>query len=103
MIKKTYSKTGRSCRVTFELPPEVNAETAYLCGEFNEWDETADPMKRRKDGRFSLTISLKPGQEYRFRYLLDGERWQNVLVHRDNLPLWGRFCRKCDCPMNTVT
>lgn len=77
MIKKTYSKTGRSSRVTFELPPEVNAETAYLCGEFNEWDETAHPMKRRKDGRFSLTISLKPGQEYRFRYLLDGERWEN--------------------------
>jgi 1,4-alpha-glucan branching enzyme len=77
MIKKTYSKTGGSCRVTFELPPEVNAETVHLCGEFNEWDETAHPMKRRKDGNFSLTVSLKPGQEYRFRYLLDGERWEN--------------------------
>jgi len=77
MIKRTYSKTGRPCRVTFELPPEVNAETVHLCGEFNEWDETAHPMKRRKDGRFSLTISLKPDQEYRFRYLLDGERWEN--------------------------
>lgn len=77
MLKKTYSKTGRSCRVTFELPPEVNAETACLCGEFNEWDETVQPMKRRRDGKLSLTISLKPGQEYRFRYLLDGERWEN--------------------------
>jgi 1,4-alpha-glucan branching enzyme len=77
MIKKAYLKTGRSCRVTFELAPEVNAETAYLCGEFNEWDQTAHPMKRRKDGRFSLTISLKPGQEYHFRYFLDGRRWEN--------------------------
>ena len=77
MLKKTYSKTGRSCRVTFELPPEVNAETACLCGEFNEWDKTAQPMKRRRDGKLSLTISLKPGQEYRFRYLLDDERWEN--------------------------
>lgn len=77
MIKKAYSKTGRSCRVTFEVPREVHAETAYLCGEFNEWDETAHPMKRRKDGRLSLTISLKPGQEYHFRYLLDGGRWEN--------------------------
>ena len=77
MLKKTYSKTGRSCRVTFELPPEVKAETACLCGEFNEWDQTAQPMKRRRDGKFSLTISLKPGQEYRFRYLLDDERWEN--------------------------
>ena len=77
MIKKAYSKNGRSCRVTFELPPQVRAETAYLCGEFNEWDKTAHPMKRRKDGSYTLTISLKPGQEYRFRYLLDGGRWEN--------------------------
>ena len=77
MIKKAYSKTGRSCRVTFELPPEVNAETACLCGEFNKWDPTAHPMKRHKDGRFSLTISLKPGQEHHFRYLLDGGRWES--------------------------
>lgn len=77
MIKKAYSKTGRSCRVTFELPPEVNAQTARLCGDFNEWDTTSHPMKRRKDGSFTLTISLKPGRRYRFRYLLDGERWEN--------------------------
>jgi hypothetical protein len=34
-------------------------------------------MKRRKDGSFTLTLSLKSGQQYRFRYLLDGERWEN--------------------------
>lgn len=73
MIKKTYSKTGTSCRVTFELPPEVNAQTVCLCGEFNDWDRTSHPMKRRKDGRFTLTISLKPNHTYRFRYVLDGE------------------------------
>lgn len=78
MIRKTYLKTGRSCRVTFELSPEVDVESACVCGEFNGWDETAHPMKRRKkDGRLALTISLKPGQAYRFRYLLDGERWEN--------------------------
>ena len=27
--------------------------------------------------RPQLTISLKPGQEYRFRYLLDNNRWEN--------------------------
>jgi hypothetical protein len=34
-------------------------------------------MKRRKDGRFSVTLSLTAGQQYRFRYLVDGERWMN--------------------------
>ncbi len=77
MIKKTYSKGKRACRVMFELPPEVNAQSAHLCGEFNDWNQTLHPMNRRKDGSFTLTISLKPGQSYRFRYLLDGERWDN--------------------------
>jgi hypothetical protein len=34
-------------------------------------------MNLLKDGSFSVTISLKPGSSYRFRYLLDGERWEN--------------------------
>ena len=77
MPKKEYTKTGRSCRVTFDLPAEVNAQAACLCGEFNDWDQSSHPMKRAKDGSFSLTISLKPGRQYRYRYLLDGERWEN--------------------------
>lgn len=77
MIRKTYSKTRRACRVTFEIPSDQNANAATLCGEFNEWDSEAHPMKRRKDGSFSLTLSLPAGRQYRFRYLLDGERWEN--------------------------
>ena len=76
-MKKEYSKTGRSCRVTFELHPEASAGTAAVCGEFNNWDANQHPLKRRKDGSYSLTVSLKPGGEYRFRYLVDGERWEN--------------------------
>jgi 1,4-alpha-glucan branching enzyme len=76
-MKKEYTKTGRSCRVTFELPSDINARTAALCGEFNQWDPEKHPMKRQKNGGFSTTISLKPGKSYRFRYLLDGERWEN--------------------------
>ena len=77
MLKKSYSKTGGSCRVTFKLPAEVEAETAVLCGEFNEWSPEANPMKKLKDGSFSATVSLDAGRSYRFRYLLDGERWEN--------------------------
>ncbi|MEA3334899.1 MAG: isoamylase early set domain-containing protein [Chloroflexota bacterium] len=77
MLKKSYSKTGSSCRVTFALPAEVEAGSAALCGDFNDWDSTASPMTQRKDGRFSVTVSLKPGSDYRFKYLVDGERWEN--------------------------
>jgi len=34
-------------------------------------------MKQLKDGSFSTTLSLTPGNSYRFRYLLDEERWEN--------------------------
>ena len=77
MLKKNYSKNGNSCRVTFKLPADVNAEKVHLCGEFNEWSPTKHPMKQLKDGSFSVTVSLEPGQSYRFRYLLDDERWEN--------------------------
>lgn len=77
MLKKSYTKTGKQCRVTFKLPAEVEAETAALCGEFNDWNQTANPMKKLKDGSFSATVSLPAGNSYRFRYLLDGSRWEN--------------------------
>ena len=76
-MKKSYSKSGGLCRVTFKLPAEANAQTAQLCGEFNDWNPNSHPMKRSKDGGFALTLSMEPNREYRFRYLLDGERWEN--------------------------
>jgi 1,4-alpha-glucan branching enzyme len=77
MLKKCYSKTGQSCRVTFNLPADIGAKSALLCGEFTEWETEAKPMKPLKKGGFSLTLSLPANQSYRFRYLLDGERWEN--------------------------
>ncbi len=76
-MKKSYTKTRKSCRVTFDLPAETNANTAVVCGEFNNWSTNENPLEKRKDGRFSSTISLKAGNTYRFRYLIDGERWEN--------------------------
>ena len=77
MPKKNYSKSGSTCRVTFKLPAEVEAQSAHLCGDFNEWDTSSHPMKRLKDGSFSLTVSLEPGREYRYRYLAEGHLWEN--------------------------
>ena len=34
-------------------------------------------MKRYKDGNFKASVTLKAGKQYRFRYLLDGDRWEN--------------------------
>jgi 1,4-alpha-glucan branching enzyme len=76
-MKKTYTKSGEACRVTFNLPAESNAETVFLCGDFNDWDKTKNRLKPRKGGNFSITISLAAGKEYRFRYWIDDVRWEN--------------------------
>lgn len=77
MPKKSYGKGGKTCRVTFELPPQVEADTVMVVGDFNEWSTDATPMTKRKDGRFSVTVSLSADRAYRYRYLLDGDRWEN--------------------------
>lgn len=77
MLKKSYSKTGKVCRVTFKYGNDEQADSAVLAGEFNGWSLDENPMKKLKDGSFSTTISLKPGYSYRFRYVLDGGVWIN--------------------------
>ena len=77
MLKKHYYKGGKRCRVWFYLPAEVDAEKVHLVGDFNDWDEQATPMKQKKDGTFFTALTLDTEQDYQFKYLLDGERWEN--------------------------
>jgi hypothetical protein len=63
--------------VTFILPAEVQADTVALCGEFNDWSAEATHLERRSDGSWRATVALEPGRSYRYRYLLDGQRWEN--------------------------
>lgn len=77
MISKTFTKTGKSCRLTFRYRAQEPVGSVNLVGDFNGWDEASHPMARRKDGSFSTTVSLPAGKSYRFRYLLDGRTWVN--------------------------
>jgi 1,4-alpha-glucan branching enzyme len=77
MLKKQYVKAKAVCKVTFEVPREVGAASVFLVGDFNEWSETATPMKKLKDGRFTVTLELPSHREYQFRYLINGAVWDN--------------------------
>jgi 1,4-alpha-glucan branching enzyme len=77
MLTKKYSQDGQTCQVTFTLPKQVHAGVAHLYGDFTEWEKFPKKMWTQEDGGFSITISLATGHDYRFRYLLDGERWEN--------------------------
>jgi hypothetical protein len=63
--------------VTFTLDPAIAASRASVCGEWNDWSSDAHPMTPSSSGGFSVTVELPAGRAYRFRYLLDGERWEN--------------------------
>lgn len=78
-IKKQYLKTKSTCKVSFRLTKsEVrNAAKVSVVGDFNEWDKVATPMRRLKNGSFSLQLNLERGNNYQFRYLLDNNEWMN--------------------------
>lgn len=77
MISKQYAKNNKTAKVTFELPADSAVAKGALLGDFNNWDNTATPLKRRKDGTLYATVSLEAGREYRFRYLTDEGAWIN--------------------------
>ena len=80
MIKKQFLKSKPVCKATFTLPQEAapEAKEVALVGDFNEWDTQAGiPMKKQKDGVFKAVVELESGKEYQFRYLIDGETWEN--------------------------
>jgi 1,4-alpha-glucan branching enzyme len=78
-LKKKYVKNNSVCKVTFEVSKEAaqGAKSVHLVGDFNEWNKTSHPMKPLKSGAYTITVDLQGGLEYQFRYLIDGDRWEN--------------------------
>ncbi len=80
-LKKKYLKSKPVCKVTFSLPAEVVTEGAKevaLVGEFNDWNlDTAETMRKLKDGSYTRTLDLDAGRAYQYRFVIDGENWVN--------------------------
>jgi 1,4-alpha-glucan branching enzyme len=93
-MKKRFLKSKPVCKVTFELPSQAanGAGKVTLVGDFNGWDQTAMPLKRNKNGDYSVTVDLPCEREYQFRYLIDGERWENDWAADKYVPNPARDC-----------
>ncbi|HWG11946.1 MAG TPA: isoamylase early set domain-containing protein [Streptosporangiaceae bacterium] len=76
--ESTCEPTIPTVPVTFTLPSEVGAGDVALCADFNGWTTGSIPLSRGSDGAWQVTVPLEPGNSYRYRYLLDGERWENA-------------------------
>lgn len=77
MIQKNPCIEGRRVTVTFQLPATIWAERVNLVGDFNDWSCHAHPLERTDDDTWKITIELEKGNSYQFRYLIDGQHWQN--------------------------
>lgn len=73
LTKKRMVKSGK-VRVTFVLS-QPDAAAVQVLGDFTAWKGRA--MRRFRDGTWRITLDLAPGREFRFRYLIDGARWEN--------------------------
>lgn len=78
-IKKQYLKKEPVCKVTFKFANGhgMDAQSVKILGEFNGWDQSAEPMNHLKGGEFSQTLKLEQGREYQFRYLVNDVFWEN--------------------------
>lgn len=78
-IQKKFLKSKPICKVTFRLDQELaaDAQEAYLVGEFNNWETSATPMQKLKNGSFKATVDLEQNKSYQFRYLIGNDAWQN--------------------------
>src|SRR5574341_388128 len=77
MLQKQYSPDGAVCRVTFVLTDSVNARTACVVGEFNQWRPNATLMIQLENGTWVADVNLEAGREYQYRFLVNGDIWLN--------------------------
>ncbi|MBX0327824.1 isoamylase early set domain-containing protein [Oscillochloris sp. ZM17-4] len=75
MITKMPGRPGK-VRVTFALPSAIWADTIFLVGDFNNWDERATPMRQTEMG-WMVTLELDAGASFQYRYLHNTNEWHN--------------------------
>jgi predicted flap endonuclease-1-like 5' DNA nuclease len=78
MIKKSFVKSKKQYKVTFEVPVEQlgKGRDVRVLGNFNGWSWDKGLAMSNGKGTYKAEINLAPG-EYQFRYLVDNQEWKN--------------------------
>jgi 1,4-alpha-glucan branching enzyme len=58
---------GQSVEFTYYAP---HAKKAFLSGKFNSWNTTSHPMKKDKDGVWTIKVVLPSGR-YEYKFFVD--------------------------------
>jgi len=78
-IQKKFNVKHGVCRVVFTLPKTVvdHAQQVAVVGDFNNWQQDKNLMKKNKSGTFQCSLDLPIGKDYQFRYLIDKYTWES--------------------------
>ena len=78
-LEKKFLKSKPVCKVKFSVSgePFATASSVSLSGDFNDWSVDQLPLKRARDGSWSVSVDLENNREYQFRYVVDGSHWTN--------------------------
>lgn len=79
--KTATNKTENTTKITFSLPKAAVgiAKTVAVVGDFNNWDiQNGQKLTKQKDGSYAVTLELASGAAYQFRFLINGEIWENA-------------------------
>jgi 1,4-alpha-glucan branching enzyme len=63
--------TAKRKRIEFKVSAP-KAKKVQLAGTFNNWSESADPMKKEKSGTWKK-VKMLPQGLYEYKYIIDGE------------------------------
>jgi len=78
-VEGKFLETKKVRRITFRLPKVAATDSKSVCivGDFNNWNTHVNPMKKLKDGDYSIELELEPEREYQYRYFIDESKWEN--------------------------
>ena len=76
MLTKGPIDESKRVLVTFSHHIDGGNGSVSVVGDFNDWSPDAHQMTVNGSER-TCEIALKAGRSYRFRYLVNGERWEN--------------------------
>ncbi len=64
----------RACTTEFSFHPDSAVASVSVAGEFNKFDQTANPLTLGSDGTWRGHIALRPGA-YGYKFVTDGNNW----------------------------
>lgn len=66
-MAKAKKNAKKASKIKFQFPTVEGIKEVNLVGTFNDWDETANPLKVNKTGNWTTVLGLNPGR-YEYKY-----------------------------------